>query len=260
MHAQAGNARGTGEAPAGRWTALADAVLAQQERWPLWIPVLLGGGIALYFVLAHEPPRWSGPAALGAVAVAAAMFRRSQPVLLAALATCAVAVGFSLAQYRAHVVAAPVIEGRIGPTVVGGRIVAVDGGGSYRRVVLDQVSVGRLPEARTPARVRIRLNGVEPRLRPGDRISARAILMPPPAPSAPGAYDFQRRAWFERLGAVGFALGPPELVAAGDGWEAALWLERLRQGMHRSILDAAPGASGAVASALLTGERDAIPE
>ncbi|MEX2643105.1 MAG: ComEC/Rec2 family competence protein [Acetobacterales bacterium] len=240
--------------------SVAAEMAAQQERWPLWIPVLLGCGIAAYFALRQEPSLWLGPAVLVTGIGAALALRRRQGGLLAAVAFSVVAAGFGLAQWRAHAVAAPVVGERTVPVTVAGRIVAVDGGSGYRRVVLDELSIGRLDTDRTPARVRIRINGTQPLLRPGDRIEARAILLPPPAPSAPGAYDFQRRAWFERLGAVGFALGQPKLLQAGAEDGTTLWLERLRQTIHRRILAAAPGPEGAVASALLTGEREAIPE
>src|SRR5918994_5899157 len=51
---------------------LAGNLLAERERWLLWLPVALGSGIALYFALPVEPPIWSGASAL----------------LLAALALC----------------------------------------------------------------------------------------------------------------------------------------------------------------------------
>ncbi|MGH6618107.1 MAG: hypothetical protein ACREF6_01020, partial [Alphaproteobacteria bacterium] len=33
---------------------------AQRDRWALWIPVLFGSGIAIYFTLPAEPAIWSG--------------------------------------------------------------------------------------------------------------------------------------------------------------------------------------------------------
>jgi competence protein ComEC len=59
-----------------------------------------------------------------------------------------------------------------------------------RRIVAAPAAIG----SRTrdlPARLRIRVaRGGD--LAPGDRFTVRAILMPPPAPAMPGAYDFQR--------------------------------------------------------------------
>ena len=43
---------------------LAGQLLAERERWLLWLPVALGLGIGLYFALPLEPPLWLGPALL----------------------------------------------------------------------------------------------------------------------------------------------------------------------------------------------------
>lgn len=87
------------------------------------------------------------------------------------------------------------------------------------------------------------------------------MLMPPPAPSMPGAYDFERRAWFDRLGAVGYALGGVEPVAPPAGEAPGAWhhaIEALRNGVTARIRMALPDRSGAIASAILAGETHAI--
>ncbi len=84
--------------------------------------------------------------------------------------------------------------------------------------------------------------------------------MPPPGPAAPGAYDFQRQAFFDRLGAVGYAVAPPRVidsVAAPTGWK--LKINALRQRVVERTMAAIPGPAGAIAAALLTGEMGAIP-
>src|SRR5947208_1779293 len=52
-------------------------------------------------------------------------------------------------------------------------------------------------------------------LTPGARIRLLARLMPPPEPSVPGAYDYARVAWFDRIGATGRGFAPVEIVTAG---------------------------------------------
>ncbi len=85
--------------------------------------------------------------------------------------------------------------------------------------------------------------------------------MPPPAPSMPGAYDFQRRAWFDGLGAVGYALGPPTFIdppaRGGGGWRVGL--QALRASVTARIRAALPGERGAIAAALIAGDTHAIP-
>jgi competence protein ComEC len=68
-------------------------------------------------------------------------------------------------------------------------------------------AIETLNATQTPARVRVRAGIENADLQPGDAIRLRATLSPPPWPSLPGDYDFARAAWFQGLGAVGFATG-----------------------------------------------------
>ena len=54
-------------------------LLAERERWLLWLPVAMGMGIALYFGLASEPPVWVGAAGLGLVSLALLWLWRRLP-------------------------------------------------------------------------------------------------------------------------------------------------------------------------------------
>ena len=48
---------------------LREHLLAERERWLLWLPVGMGVGIALYFALSREPPLWLGAAGLALVSM-----------------------------------------------------------------------------------------------------------------------------------------------------------------------------------------------
>jgi competence protein ComEC len=81
--------------------------------------------------------------------------------------------------------------------------------------------------------------------------------MPPAGPSVPGAYDFSRRAWFSGIGATGTALGEVILYKASKNISL---LTSARQRLSDHIESQLPPDSGAIASALATGERGAISE
>lgn len=238
-----------------------ERLVAERDRWPLWLPAFLGAGIAAYFALPFEPEFWLGPAALGLAAAVALLGRRRSGVLLPALCLAVMALGFAAAEWRSFRVAAPVLERR-GAAVVEGTVAEVEmlpGGGA--RVALDHLSFDRPLEA-VPARIRLRLGAEAPSVSAGDRLRAKAMLMPPPQPAAPGAYDFARHAWFDRLGAVGWTLGAVTAVPAvapegwGERWRLAV--NDLRHRLTARILAAVPGDAGAVSAALLTGEQAAI--
>lgn len=239
--------------------ALAAVLAAERDRWALWFPVLFASGIGAYFALFDEPPGWLAPA-FGLIAVTAALVARHRPVLLLFLLGVAVSsAGMTLAQWQAMRVAAPVLDQRWGPAELEGHVVSVEMRAEGRRVVLDRVVMPGLRGQRTPATVRLRVRS-EASLHPGDRVAVRAVLMPPPAPASPGAYDFQRQAWFERLGAVGYSVGDFRVLeAAPASLGSRLWVNRLRQDVVERILTVVPSPAGPVVAALLTGEQGSVP-
>lgn len=237
--------------------ALSERLLAERERWLLWFPVLLGGGIAIYFMLDTEPARWIGGAVLALAGVAFLLAWRLERWLIPCWAIVALSLGFAAAQFEAWWSAAPVLQHRLGPVEVTGRLVSVDPLPEGARLVIAPDTVGDLGPGQMPARLRVRLRKGDAGAVPGDWLSVRAMLMPPPAPSTPGAYDFERAAWFQRLGAVGYALGAPKPLAPPPGQSPSWWQHAvgdLRATVTQRIRAALPDRSGAIAAAIIAGQ------
>lgn len=234
------------------------ALAAERDRWPLWLPALMGTGIGIYFWLSVEPAIWLGPAMLAAaIGVLGASWRYGNWRWPAA-GVVALTLGFSAAQFEAYSVAAPVLGHRV-IGMLAGRVLAVDPLPEGARLIVAPASLGDLAPAGLPARVRVRLRHGDGGVTPGDGVRLRVSLEPPPAPAMPGAYDFQRRAWFERLGGVGYALSAPERIATPVSGAIAEAIETMRHGVTRRIRAALPGPDGAIAAALIAGETHAIP-
>jgi competence protein ComEC len=260
---------GFDEAIAALGGRLGAALLAERERWILWLPVAVGAGVALYFALPSEPERWIGPAAMiVALAAAIAGRRRTVPVILA-IGVGAAALGFTLACERTQSAAAPILARPAVAVDLTGTIRSIEPLETGQRLTLDRVEMPLRDGGSRPLRVRVRLpDRAAAALRPGARISIRATLLPPPMPAAPGAYDFQREAWFLRIGAVGYALGAARLIdaPAPEGWREriAVAIAQARHALTQRIADTVsravhdPGA-GPVAADLVTGERGAVP-
>ena len=240
----------------------AAAVLAERERWALWLPVALGTGVGLYFALPVEPPLWIGLCGAVAALAATAGFQ-GRVVGVAASVFLALILGFALGEMRTRAVMAPMLDRSIGPVAVEGRVVELEHREGAVRLTLDRLTIPRLAPQRTPERARISLRGARPDIPLGARVRVPAILRPPPEPAAPGAFDFQRQAFFDRLGATGFSTGRLQVLRidppSGPIETARLWIAEVRKKITERLMALLPGAAGAVAASLITGEQGPIP-
>ena len=238
-----------------------DQIEAERGRWILWLPVALGLGIAVYFELPSEPSLWLGPAA-AIVALAASMLVPSGGFLRAlCVGGVAAGVGFGLATWRTADFAAPALSRPLFSINVEGRIADIQRLPDSVRVVLEAVRLKGQnvpPPELMPVKVRVSLGKGAPPMSVGDRLLVLANLSPPAGPAAPGAFDFQRVAWFQQLGAVGYALAPASVVEKGSPNGLVRTIDNLRADVTRRILAALPGPEGGVAAALLTGEQTAV--
>ena len=204
----------------GRWPVLAvraclTLALAERERWPLWLPVGFGAGIGFYFALPFEPPLMLA-VVLGVAGLASAIWAvRSARVAVSALLAvlAALTLGFAVAKWRTETVVAPVLTHKIGPVGLDGRIETVQVHGKGVRIVLGALSSRRFGSDTTPSHARVSIRAANDVLVPGNWIHLTAVLMPPPGPAAPGGYDFGRAAFFDRIGAVGYAYGRAKPIA-----------------------------------------------
>lgn len=241
---------------------------AERDQLALWVPVALGAGIALWFVL-PDPAAWRAAACL-ALAVAlggVALARHGRAARVVAVGGFCVLLGLVLIWARAERVASGVLARptiatftarveRVEPLVARGLV----------RVRLAPIRVLAVPERRgapqplptLPAHLRVNLAeaDVPTGLVPGATLLLSARLMPPPEPAVPGAYDYARTAWFDGIGATGRGFAPIRIIAGrGTAAEAGL---RVRLSQHIQAR-AGGGGAGGIAAALATGDQGSIP-
>ncbi|MDB2368993.1 ComEC family competence protein [Octadecabacter sp.] len=242
------------------WARLVDG-LDQRGHLFGWSPVLLGLGIASYFAAEVEPQAATCVVLLGFGLVVFVLqpwlpYRGRTWILALAL----ILGGYGLAGVRANLVAEPVLGFRYyGP--VEGRIIEIDRSSSDAvRLTLDRVVLARMDAARTPATVRISLHGDQDFItpEPGQVILTTGHLSPPSGPVEPGGFDFQRMAWFEGLGAVGYTRNPVVLGAVAPDGQAGLWVYRTRVAISNAVQARLPGSSGGLAAAIMVGDRSGI--
>jgi competence protein ComEC len=223
-------------------------------------------GIALYFALPREPSVLTALVPLVTmVAWRAAGGARATLTTLLIAALLAAALGLALAKLRVEWVRAPVLTKQLNAAEVRGYIELIERRPRRgQRLTLRVTSLGDLPEATRPARVRVTTNRALSRLQPGSAVRLWATLMPPSEPALPGDYDFGRQAWFAGIGAVGYSLSAPTIEAGAPEapTDLRLWaaVQRVRQAIGARIAAALPGETGAIATALITGERGGISD
>lgn len=231
--------------------ALESWLEAERDQLPLWVPVLLGAGIAAWFVL-PDAAAWSGVVLAGvAVALAAlAIGRTGRAARAVAIGAAALAMGCGLIWWKADRVAAPVLTRPVVAAFTARveRVEALPARGLVRLTLAPEGGA-------LPPRVRVNLaeKDVPEGLGRGARLSLRARLMPPPPPAVPGAYDFARVAWFDGIGATGRGFGPIVVIEPAKGSD-------LRARLSAHIQAQLPGSGGAIAAALATGDEGALPE
>lgn len=245
-------------------TWLRSQVAIERTRGQLfpWIAIAFGAGIAAYFAAEREPIVWIVCTVAGVSIVAAFMLRRSAWFASLAL-IAAVASGFSAASLKTMRIAHPVLAKPIFSATLTGFVEVREERERSDRFVLrvSGFETARPIDGETPERVRLSVRkGTAPAV--GSYVELKARLSPPFTALRPGGYDFARDIYFQRLGASGFVLGAIKPLAAPDngGWwlRYAVAVNGMRDAIDARIRQSLSGDSRAIASALLTGKRDAI--
>lgn len=227
-----------------------------------WIPVAFSAGIALYFAADHEPVLWlTSLVAFGSCACA--LLLRRNRLFVVSVMIASVAMGFAAATWKTARIGHTVLTRPLYSVALSGFVETRDIRERTDRFVL---RVATMATERGEIRLdRVRLSvkkGTAPDV--GSFVQLKARLMPPLAPLRPGSYDFARDMFFQGIGASGFAMGAIKTVAPPQTGGIALRYAAIMQGL-RDTIDARirarlDGDERAIATALLTGRRDAITD
>lgn len=230
------------------------------ERLALWLPVLFGLGIGLWFAFPAEKS-WLAIMSLGLALIIFGLLISHKKrlgmamIFIGVLPIC----GMLYIWARAIFVAAPVLAYPV-TTEFSAKVEGVEALVARGKIRMIVAPIGRsdLPHrmriTATPAQLNAPDHATSRPLAAGEYIGLRARLAPPPVASVPGGYDFSRKAWFDGIGAVGSALGP--IMRADEAGYSGKF--SIRQSLTRHIHNQVEGSAGGIAAALVTGDRGAI--
>ncbi len=243
------------------------------ERWILWTPVAFGGGAALYWTAPVEPYLFAGGSiAFPIMVLLIFLYRQPGSHFRICVALFLIAAGFQNAALQTWFSGGPLLEEETGLVTVKGEILRNEAQGRHFRLTIRPVTIDGIAGDEIPSVIRIVVRSgiagaaTEP-LYPGDLVAVTGILRPLPRPTHPGGFDFRLWAWFQGIGAGGYATQPVERLAAEElaaatekSWTAGFYqsLSRIRQGITNRIRAAVPGEPGDVAAALITGDRSGL--
>lgn len=235
---------------------IAAAFGRERARAFLAAPVLLGFGIGLYFLVPFEPPRWVAPLAAAFAGFCFWSLRKSafRPICLA---VCLVVAGLCLVSLRIELVRAPILPAEVGPAQLSGTIHRVERRPSAMRLTIRPETFGRLNADDLPELIKVSVRALDGPVSPGDQVTMLASAQPPSSPAEPGAFDFQRHAFFRGIGGYGFAMGTAEVLPNPNGVSR---FNRFRDALSTHIADSVGSPNGGIAAALITGDRSRVGE
>lgn len=244
------------------FSALVSQLREDRSRWFLWYPVLVGLGIALFFSLKWQPGSVWLAVPVPFLAGLIALWRRDgsgAKILLTA--GLLVSIGFSASIVRTIVVAAPVLQAKEVTTVTA-KVLEKSTGYKRARVLLGNLEFsdgGAVPPLEY---IRLTSRSNMDAVKPGQQIRVKAVLLPPPAPAYPGGYDFQRHSYYQSIGAVGYSIGKFKILGENAGIQD--WFLRrsaeVRNNIAEFVLHHMPPENAGFIVAIMTGDKDAIPQ
>ena len=90
----------------------------------------------------------------------------------------------------------------------------------------------------------------------GDTISIPIFATPIKGKLTPNGFDFERYSYFNKIAGTGYSLGPVEML---NKKRTDHWAQRARQWVGSHIKKGIEGDNGAIAAALMIGDKSAIP-
>ena len=196
---------------------------------------------------------------VGAVGVAALLFRRSRLARWLSLLPVTLAIGFGAAAIETQRLGDHLLDAPAYTVEITGRVDQVIWRGDGPRFVVRGITTDR-EELGSLQSAQIKWRGLEAgeqaRGLLGQSVRWTVTLLPVRGAILPGGFDFRRQAFFRGLSAYGYSLGAPVVVGQRAGSITETW----RQTLRARFLVGLQGDAGGLATALVVGLRGDLSE
>lgn len=172
----------------------------QYQNLFLYVPIMLACGAAIYFTYPYEPHLIF--CILGAAITFILVCGRKIPYWIRAIILAV--FGFCYAGIFTHIIDTPQLTRNTHDQVISATVTDIDYANDKTRLYLS-VSSEQITKTNGTANIRVSINNDEFDVNIGDKINATVSLFKPSGAYAPGAFDYARWAYFNKLTATGYA-------------------------------------------------------
>lgn len=166
---------------------------------------------------------------------------------------CLVLLGFCAADYRTESLKFPKISEQLSAVKIYGTINQINLSQESKKIILSDLDIENLPLERTPKFIRINTKSSLAAVKIGDRITTKAVIMPPPLPSYPDGFNFSEYAYFKQIGGIGYSVSGIKLIDIEDENFFHALFEKARHSIASRLKEVMGEPEGDVAAALLVG-------
>lgn len=243
------------------WHNLQEMFFKERNRWFIWIPVLFGFGIGMYFVLPNEPARWWVLIAIELILVLAYFWRGNPGRLLALLVTFIVIAGFADIQLKTLYFSQNVKVVADDTLYLTGKVIQVET--NYKgnpRFVLENMK--NFDGEEIKGKYKLTMTNKKNQVKMGECVELVASITPLPKPVMVGGYQMDRKLFFEGIDALGYVSSsalPLEYETPNSvGLKFQMLIQNLRAKIVAKINAVLPAEEAGITAAIVAGERGGI--
>ncbi len=235
----------------------------EKNSLSLWYPASYLFGILYYFTFLREPNLFL--LFLGIIICSAAKFKLFKPNQSALYKftlniMLVFTLGLTIPTVKTHFIEFIAIKKKLQSKQIEGEISKIKPTPYGTQVYLTNLAIEGINPEDTPQIIRIIFaKNSTSHLLAGDRISFLGDLSPLPPPLVPGGYDFQKIAFFNKIGALGKSISEPKIIGI-SGNKFMHIIHNIRKVIYSKLIKNLGYKNGNFAAALFLGEIGGIDQ